>query len=91
MLGFIGAIIIGFIVGLIARALMPGRDPAGFILTTLLGVGGAIIGKYLGEAAGFYRGDEPAGFGMSLLGAMILLFIYKLVKGRSTPSSSPPP
>lgn len=78
-------IIIGFVVGLIARALMPGNDAAGFILTTLLGIGGALIGKYFGQAVGLYHEGEPAGFFMSLLGAMILLFIYNhLVKRNMT-------
>src|SRR5262245_25576500 len=77
-------IIIGFVVGLIARALMPGRDPMGLILTTLLGIGGALLGKYLGEQFGLYKEGEPAGFFMSLVGAFILLFIYHLVVKRST-------
>jgi uncharacterized membrane protein YeaQ/YmgE (transglycosylase-associated protein family) len=75
-MGIILTIVIGFIVGLIARALMPGRDALGFILTTLLGIGGALIGKFLGQGLGFYRENEPAGFVMSLLGAMLLLFLY---------------
>lgn len=81
-MGIIGAIIIGFIVGLIARAIMPGRDPIGFILTTLLGIGGAIIGKYLGQAFGLYRDQEPAGFFMSVVGAIVLLYVYNMFKKR---------
>lgn len=69
-------IIIGFFVGLIARALMPGRDVMGIIMTTLLGIGGALVGRYLGQAVGYYKEGEPAGFFMSLLGAIILLAIY---------------
>lgn len=69
-------IIMGFIVGLIARALMPGRDVIGIIMTTLLGIGGALVGRYLGQAMGYYKEGEPAGFFMSLLGAIILLAIY---------------
>lgn len=69
-------IVIGFIVGLIARAIMPGKDAVGFILTTLLGIGGAILGKYLGQAIGLYREEDAAGFFMSILGAVIILFIY---------------
>lgn len=75
-------IIIGFIVGLIARALMPGRDPAGFIITTLIGIGGALVGKFLGQAVGLYGEDEPAGFFMSIIGAMVLLFIYNYFSKR---------
>jgi uncharacterized membrane protein YeaQ/YmgE (transglycosylase-associated protein family) len=75
-------IIIGFVVGLIARALMPGRDALGFILTTLLGIGGALTGKFLGQSLGLYEENEPAGFFMSLVGAMILLFIYNYFMRR---------
>lgn len=76
-------IIIGFFVGLFARALMPGRDVMGFIMTTLLGIGGAFVGKFLGQALGLYIEGESAGFLMSLLGAMILLFIYNQFRKRN--------
>lgn len=79
-------IIIGFIVGLIARALMPGKTPAGCILTTLLGVGGAVVGQYLGIALGLYREGEPAGFFMSIVGALILLVIYNFITKRDAAS-----
>ncbi len=75
-MGIISTIVIGFIVGLFARALMPGRDPLGLILTTLLGIGGAVVGKFIGDTMGVYRQDQSAGFFMSLVGAMILLFLY---------------
>jgi uncharacterized membrane protein YeaQ/YmgE (transglycosylase-associated protein family) len=78
----IGVIIIGFIVGLIARALMPGKDPAGIILTTLLGIGGAFIGQYLGQILGFYNENDPAGFIMSVIGAIILLLILHLFRNK---------
>lgn len=77
------SIIIGFIVGLVARFLMPGRDAMGFILTTLLGIGGALVGRYIGLGLGMYKEDEPAGFFMSLLGALVLLFIYNLIARRN--------
>ncbi len=80
------AIIIGFFVGLIARFLMPGKDPAGFIVTTLLGIGGAVIGKYLGQALGMYQDNEPAGFIMSVVGALIILFLYHLFLKRNNPT-----
>lgn len=76
----IGIIVIGFIVGLIARAIMPGKQIAGIILTTLLGIAGAFIGQYLGQALGLYQADQPAGFFMSVLGAMVLLFILHLFR-----------
>lgn len=75
-MSIIWVIIIGFIVGLLARALMPGKNPTGFIMTTLLGIGGAVVGKYTGQVLGLYKEDEPAGFFMSLIGALLLLFIY---------------
>ena len=80
-------IIIGFVVGLIARALMPGDDSAGIIMTTLLGIGGAFLGKYMGQALGLYQEGDAAGFFMSLLGALILLFVYNLIIKRNTTPS----
>jgi uncharacterized membrane protein YeaQ/YmgE (transglycosylase-associated protein family) len=78
-------IIIGFVIGLVARALMPGRDPAGFIMTAVLGIVGSLIAGYLGQALGLYRAGDPAGFLASVVGAMIVLFIYRAtVHGRST-------
>jgi len=77
-MGFIWTIIIGFVVGLFARALMPGKDAFGIIITTLLGIGGAIVGKFIGQAFGIYGEKDPAGFLMSLIGAMILLFLYNM-------------
>lgn len=84
-MSLIVTILIGFIVGLLARAIMPGKDAIGLILTTLLGIGGALIGKYLGQGLGLYTEDQPAGFFMSLLGALILLFIYNLLRKKNAP------
>jgi uncharacterized membrane protein YeaQ/YmgE (transglycosylase-associated protein family) len=81
-MGLIWSIVIGFVVGLIARFLMPGRDSAGFIVTTLLGILGAFIASFLGHSMGLYRPDEPAGFFASVIGAMLVLFIYRLAVGR---------
>ena len=75
-------IVIGFVIGLVARFLMPGRDPAGFIMTTLLGIGGSFLGGVLGRALGFYGTNEAAGFLISVIGAMLLLFVYHRVAGR---------
>ena len=85
-MGIISAIIIGFFVGLFARAIVPGRNISGFIMTTLLGIAGALVGKYLGQGFGLYAEGESAGFFMSLLGAMILLFIYHEFLKRNPPS-----
>jgi uncharacterized membrane protein YeaQ/YmgE (transglycosylase-associated protein family) len=75
-------IIIGLIVGAIAKLLMPGRDPGGWIITALLGIAGAFVGTYVGQALNLYTVGEPAGFIGSVLGAMLLLFIYRLFVGR---------
>lgn len=69
----LAVLIIGFIVGLIARALMRGPNPSGIILTTLLGICGAFVGQYLGVALGLYQEDQPAGFIMSVVGAIVIL------------------
>lgn len=82
-MSIIMTIIMGFIVGFLARFLMPGRDVAGFIMTTLLGIGGALVGKFLGEGMGLYHDGEPAGFLMSLLGAIILLAIYHFFRSKN--------
>jgi len=85
-MGIISAIIIGFFVGLFARAIVPGRNITGFIMTTLLGIAGAVVGKYLGQAFGLYTEGQSAGFFMSLFGAMILLFIYHEFFKKTPPS-----
>ena len=81
-MSIIWAIVIGFIVGLIAKALMPGRDPGGFIVTALLGIVGAVVASWIGRAMGFYADGQAAGFIASVIGAIIVLFIYRLVVGR---------
>ena len=83
-MGIIWSIIIGFIAGLIAKFLMPGRDPGGFIITTLLGIIGAVVATYLGQAVGWYRPGEGAGFIGAVVGAVILLAIYRMVVSRRT-------
>lgn len=72
-------ILFGLVVGVVAKFLTPGRDPGGFILTTLLGVAGALLGGYLGRVLGFYGPNQAAGFLMSVLGAIVLLLIYRAV------------
>ncbi len=79
MLSFIGAIIIGGLAGAVARFLMPGRDPGGLIITILLGIAGAMVATWLGQAIGWYRYGEPAGFFGAVVGAIILLVIYRMV------------
>jgi uncharacterized membrane protein YeaQ/YmgE (transglycosylase-associated protein family) len=70
--------IVGLIVGIIAKLLMPGRDPGGFIITALLGVAGAILAGYLGRSMGIYNEGDPAGLIASVIGAVILLAIYRM-------------
>ena len=82
MFGVIGWIVFGLIVGAIAKLLMPGRDPGGFIVTMLLGIAGALVGGFLGRAAGWYGPNDPAGFLMSLFGAVVLLLLYRMIIGR---------
>lgn len=75
-------ILSGLVIGVIAKLLMPGRDPGGFIVTILLGIAGALIGGFVGRALGFYREGEPAGWMMSILGAIILLALYRMMVRR---------
>jgi uncharacterized membrane protein YeaQ/YmgE (transglycosylase-associated protein family) len=73
---------IGFVVGLVAKFLMPGRDPGGFIITILLGIGGAFVAKFIGQQLGWYGPEDPAGFIASVAGAILLLLIYRLLFHR---------
>jgi uncharacterized membrane protein YeaQ/YmgE (transglycosylase-associated protein family) len=82
MFGIIGWIVFGLVVGLIAKLLMPGRDPGGFIITMLLGIAGAVIGGMLGRMLGWYGPNETAGFLMSLVGAVLLLALYRMLVSR---------
>lgn len=75
---FIWKIIIGLLAGALAKLFMPGKDPGGIIITILLGIGGSIVFSYLGQFLGFYKEGETAGFIGSVLGAMILLFLYRI-------------
>ena len=84
-MGILWTIIIGFVAGVIAKFLHPGpNEPAGFILTTLLGIAGAFVATYLGQALGWYRADEGAGFIGATVGAVIVLLIWGLVSARRT-------
>ena len=76
------AIIIGLIVGALAKFIMPGKDPGGIIITILIGIAGSLIATFLGRALGWYATGQSAGFIMSLLGAILLLWIYRMVVSR---------
>ncbi len=82
MMGILGWILFGLIVGAIAKLLMPGRDPGGIIVTMLLGIAGAVLGGWVGQALGLYREGEGAGFFMALIGAVVLLALYRMIVGR---------
>jgi uncharacterized membrane protein YeaQ/YmgE (transglycosylase-associated protein family) len=80
----IWTLIIGLIVGALAKLLMPGKDPGGIVVTIILGIAGAFVGTFIGRALGFYREGTSAGFIMSLIGAIILLLIYRLFRRKAT-------
>ena len=84
-MGLIYTLCIGLIVGAIAKFLMPGKDPGGWIITILLGVAGAVVGSWLGQTLGLYQAGEPVGFIVSVLGAMLLLFLYRMFSGKKAP------
>lgn len=80
--GILGWIIIGGLAGLVAKLIMPGKDPGGFIVTILLGIAGAVLAGFLGQQIGWYDSGEGAGFLAAIVGALILLAIYRMVAGR---------
>lgn len=79
----IWTILIGFVVGLLAKMLTPGRDPSGFIITVVIGVAGSLLATYAGQALGWYQPGQSAGFFGGLVGAIILLLVYRLVSKKS--------
>ena len=83
MFGILGWIFFGLIVGAIAKLIMPGRDPGGFIVTMLLGIVGAVLGGFLGRSLGFYGPQQAAGWLMSIVGAIVVLAIYRMLVGRT--------
>lgn len=80
----LSAIVAGLIVGVLAKLVMPGRDPGGIIITILLGIAGAIVGTFVGRAIGLYGANQGAGIIVSVLGAMLLLWLYRVVQRRRT-------
>ena len=85
-MGILSWILFGLVIGIIAKLLMPGRDPGGFIVTILLGIAGALLGGFIGRTMGFYGENEGAGWLMSILGAVVLLVLYRmLVRRRVVP------
>ncbi|WP_133646097.1 GlsB/YeaQ/YmgE family stress response membrane protein [Paraburkholderia flava] len=82
MLSFIGTLIVGLVVGLIARAIKPGDDSMGIVMTIVLGIAGSLIAGYIGRAAGWYQPGHAAGWIASVIGAIVLLFVYGFVRKR---------
>jgi len=82
-MSFLWTILIGLLAGIVAKFLMPGRDPGGFIITILLGIAGALLATFLGQALGLYTANEPAGFIGAVIGAIVILFLYRLIKRRA--------
>lgn len=83
MFGLIGMIISGLIVGALAKLLMPGKDPGGWVITCLLGIGGSLVAGFLGQTLGWYGEGEAAGWIMSILGALLLLWGYRMMKAKA--------
>ena len=84
-MSILGTILVGLIVGLIARAVKPGNDRMGLIMTTLLGIAGAFFARFLGQAMGLYGANEPAGWIASVIGAVLLLVLVGMMRGRRNP------
>jgi uncharacterized membrane protein YeaQ/YmgE (transglycosylase-associated protein family) len=82
MFGIIGWILFGLIVGILAKFVMPGKDPGGFIVTVLIGIAGAVVGGFIGRSLGWYGPEEPAGFIVATLGAILLLAVYRAMSGK---------
>ena len=76
-MAMLGWILFGLVVGVVAKLLMPGRDPGGMIVTILLGIGGALVGGFLGRVLGWYGENDPVGFVMAVMGAILVLFVYR--------------
>ena len=85
MLGILGWMVFGLIAGALAKFVMPGRDPGGILVTMLLGIAGALVAGLLGRLLGWYGTGEPAGFVMAVLGAVLLLYLYRRVRARPNP------
>jgi len=83
-MGIIGTIVIGFVIGLVAKFLMPGRDPGGFIITILIGIAGSVVGGWLGLQFGIVPETGFGRFVLGVIGAVILLIIYRIIAGRSS-------
>jgi uncharacterized membrane protein YeaQ/YmgE (transglycosylase-associated protein family) len=84
MFALLWELIIGLVVGAVAKFLMPGKDPGGIWITMIIGIAGSILATYIGQAIGWYQAGEGAGFIMSVVGAVVLLLIYRVIKGAAS-------
>jgi uncharacterized membrane protein YeaQ/YmgE (transglycosylase-associated protein family) len=82
MLALVSLVLFGFVVGVIAKLLMPGRDPGGFLVTILLGIAGAVIGGFLGQLFGWYGPEDRGGFVAAVIGSIVLLGLYRMTLGN---------
>jgi uncharacterized membrane protein YeaQ/YmgE (transglycosylase-associated protein family) len=82
-MGLLWTILIGFVAGAIAKFVMPGKDPGGFIITTLLGIAGSLVATYLGKLVGWYEEGQGAGLIAAVLGAVLLLWVYRIFKKKA--------
>jgi uncharacterized membrane protein YeaQ/YmgE (transglycosylase-associated protein family) len=83
MFALLWELIIGLVVGAVAKFLMPGKDPGGIWITMIIGIAGSILATYIGQAIGWYQAGQGAGFIMSVVGAILLLLIYRVIKGAA--------
>jgi uncharacterized membrane protein YeaQ/YmgE (transglycosylase-associated protein family) len=81
-MAFLTWIVFGLIVGVLAKFLLPGKDPGGIIVTILIGIAGSVVAGYVGQQLGWYQQGQPAGWIMSIVGAMVLLVLYRMVAGK---------
>ena len=88
-MSILGWILFGLVVGVVAKFLIPGRDPGGFVITVILGIVGAVVGGFVGRTLGWYGPGDAVGFGMALLGALILLVAYRALAGRPPARRAP--
>jgi len=79
----LGSIVFGLVVGIVAKFLMPGRDPGGFVITAILGIVGALVGGFVGRSIGWYGEGDPVGFVMAVIGSIIVLALYRVTWGRT--------
>jgi uncharacterized membrane protein YeaQ/YmgE (transglycosylase-associated protein family) len=82
-MSYVWTLIVGLVVGALAKLFMPGKDPGGFIVTILIGIAGSFVARFLGQAVGWYRPGQTPGLIASILGAMVLLFLYRVIKRRT--------